>query len=237
MPYRLGDIPILGGCFVHYSTISPAVSIAWVNFVSKSCLHAVKQDREKVQDTADHNEQMKDRVRVPLLFEEIEHKRADGVTHAAEQEKDDRVRMQRGNGRLPRKDDAPSHQEIADGGKFSVRLDVNRIENDAHSGSRPDNAENHPAERGIVLAQRTEADRRVCSRDQEKYRAVIEDLEHLLRCTALRQSVIQTGHCIQNDQRRAIDRTADHAVDVSVDRGEDHAQSQCGHAECTAHDV
>ena len=87
--------------------------------------------------------------------------------------------------------------------------------------------------------QRTDSgqqDRCVRPGDQEIDRAVVNDLHHLFSHARFKP-VVNAGHCIQSDHRRAIYGGADHTPDVSMQSSHHDRQHQNGDSDGTADNV
>ena len=129
---------------------------------------------------SEKHEKMEQRVGVPFLLEKVINKRAHGVCNSAREQKDNCAVMQSFNSRLPRKDYAPAHNEIAYCREFFVFFDVDRVKNDTDCARGPYNTEYRPTERYVVFANRPYAYGCVGSRDQKKDRAVVKHLKDFL---------------------------------------------------------
>ena len=163
-----------------------------------------------MQDRTGEDKQVPDRVHVADLFQLVEDD-AHRVADAAREEQDQPAGLHRGKQRLDGQHDAPAHRDIEDHLDFAEAVQHHRVKDDTDDGKSPQDAEERPAERA---AQGHQQIGRVRARDQQENGRVVKDAEHAL-CTRRGERVVECGHRVENDQRRAVERDRDHAVGVA----------------------
>ena len=190
-----------------------------------------------MQQTACYDKYMEHGVHIALLLPHAVKNRADGVAYSAEEEEsdspfaDDRHKL-RQNG-----DYAPPEGNVKDHAEHLIFFEVYSRERDAECGKSPYYAKVRPAERRVIFSQRTKRDRRVCTCDQEKYRAVVEYAENLFRFEIRAETVVNARHTVKHYHHRAENSRAHNAVRVALFSCENYAQHRHGDTHCAADDM
>lgn len=155
-----------------------------------ACLYNVKQYAEHMQNTSEQNKQMENRMHIPFMFEEVIESRSYRVADSSCKQQSNSAPCQHLCSRLPCKNYAPAHYEIADCRKSSECFQINSVQRNSYGGNTPDDSEHCPAESRVILPHGTQCKRRISAGDQQKYRAMVYHLKNSF-CHKLRtQSMI-----------------------------------------------
>ena len=152
----------------------------------------VKEYRNKVADTAEKNENMKNGMDISALFTERIEDRSDGICNAAAEKPCNSPETDNAVKRFESKNYDPAHCDICNIGNYFEFVYIDSVENDSENGSPPDYSEKSPADRSV---QRHESIRSISSRNQKIYRAVVENSENSFRVVYFK-GVIHRRHQI-----------------------------------------
>ena len=179
---------------------------ASARFIFRAALYYEEKNHEHVHYASENDEQMEYRMYVSsaaLLPEKVEHG-ADGVEYSAADEKYASPYSDCKVCQLRAEHDHPPHSEIAYHREALEHCKVDRIESDSESGKPPDYAENGPSDPRFLRAERAERDRSVRSRDEKKYRAVIDHLKYFFRFETRAETVVYARHGVQYHHRGTV---------------------------------
>lgn len=184
----------------------------------------------KMQQAARQHKEVPNGVHISHLHAETVEYRADGVGNAAAQQHHELFGRQRGCNGAISKDNAPARNQITRHGNGFVFLHINNIERDTeHRGQHDDRKDDFS--NGIAHDHQREGS--VGSRNQQKDRTMVDDLEALLGLCQF-PAVIHRRIGVEHDHRRAKDRHGGCCYEISRRNQNIHAQDKAKHAEYRA---
>ena len=196
----------------------------------------INHDGKKVRDAADEDKDMKNPVHVSVLSAEAVKHRAQCVEEAADDYEYEARYGEEADKGFDDKENRPAHTEVGDHGEDGEFLQVYGVEGDADGGTAPDQEHHAQGQPGMSRAQDAEQQWCVCAGDEEKDGTVVNDLEDFFGDDGF-QTVIETGHGVENDQGGGVNSAGDDAPGGAVDDGDDQAGHEGGNGQGAADDM
>ena len=172
----------------------------------------------------------------PLFGADAVQHRTDGVGDATPKQQQEAGPGQCVQCLFPEGNHRPAHADVADHGKDLVLFQIDGGQGRCDGHQHPFKNEQSPGQRRVVGPQGRQHHGGVGAGNEKIDGAVVDDLHHQL-AHAGPQAVIDAGHGVHGNKRKAVKGAGHHAPDVAVQRCPDQAQHRGQDPQSAANNV